>query len=108
MVVDTHDLFFNSIPPYEVKKFLGVGSFQKTVKISKEISRYKTILDRLSTILFNSECMAKQIMDYPMKPIIYCVATKLRNEPEKELNNQLTIIPISKSDNGKTFRREEI
>jgi len=35
----------------------------------------KTLIDRLSTILFNSECMAKLVMDSPMKPIIYGVAT---------------------------------
>lgn len=49
----------------------------------------KTIIDRLSTILFNSECMAKLVMDSPMKPIIYCVATKLRNKDEQCVSDEL-------------------
>lgn len=49
----------------------------------------KTLIDRLSTILFNSECMAKLVMDSPMKPVIYGVATKLRNEDEQCVNDDL-------------------
>ena len=49
----------------------------------------KTVLDRLSTILFNSECMAKLVMDSPAKPIIYGVATKLRNTDEQCVNDEL-------------------
>jgi len=49
----------------------------------------KTLIDRLSTILFNSECMAKLIMDSPMKPIVYGFATKLRNKDEQCVNDQV-------------------
>jgi uncharacterized protein (DUF362 family) len=49
----------------------------------------KTLIDSLSTILFNSECVAKLVMDSPMKPIIYGVATKLRNKDEQCVNNEL-------------------
>lgn len=49
----------------------------------------KTLIDSLSTILFNSECMAKLVMDSPLKPIIYGVATKLRNKEEVQLNDQI-------------------
>lgn len=49
----------------------------------------KTVIDQLSTILFNSECMAKLVMDSPFKPIIYGVATKLRNVEEQCVNDEL-------------------
>ena len=49
----------------------------------------KTLIDSLSTILFNSECMAKLVMDSPLKPIMYGVATKLRNKDEQCVNDQL-------------------
>jgi uncharacterized protein (DUF362 family) len=49
----------------------------------------KTLIDSLSTILFNSECMAKLVMDSPLKPIIYGIATKLRNNDEDLVNDQL-------------------
>lgn len=49
----------------------------------------KTLIDSLSTILFNSECIAKVVMDSPMKPIIYGVATKLRNDNEDLVSDQL-------------------
>ena len=49
----------------------------------------KTIIDRLSTILFNSELCAKCVMDSPLKPMIYGVATKLRNKDEQSVNDEL-------------------
>ncbi len=49
----------------------------------------KTLIDSLSTILFNSECMAKLVMDSPAKPIIYGVAMKLRNNDEQCVNDEL-------------------
>jgi len=49
----------------------------------------KTLIDGLSTILFNSECMAKLVMDSPMKPIIYGVASKLRNKNEQNVVDEL-------------------
>ncbi len=49
----------------------------------------KTLLDSLSTILFNSECMAKLVMDSPLKPVIYGVATKFRNNEENNLAKTL-------------------
>ena len=49
----------------------------------------KTLIDSLSTILFNSECMAKLVMDSPMKPIIYGVATKLRNNQEQRVVDEV-------------------
>ena len=49
----------------------------------------KSIIGHLSTILFNSECMAKLVMDSPIKPIIYGVATKFRNKDEQCVNDEL-------------------
>jgi len=49
----------------------------------------KTVIDRLSMLLFNSECIAKLVMDSPMKPYIYSVATKFRNADEQCVNEQL-------------------
>jgi uncharacterized protein (DUF362 family) len=49
----------------------------------------KTLIERLSTIIFNSECMAKLAMDSPFKPMIYQVATKLKNNDERLLDDQL-------------------
>ena len=49
----------------------------------------KTLIDRLSTILFNSECIAKLVMDSPMKPLIYGMATKLRNSNEQNVADDL-------------------
>lgn len=49
----------------------------------------KIIIDRFSTILFNSECMVKLVMESPMKPIVCGVATKLKNKGEELVNDQL-------------------
>ena len=80
---------------YAEKEGLGTTNLDK-VQFNDDWKRYqmqfqvnKTLLDNLSTILFNSECMAKLVMDSPMKPIIYGVATKLRNTDEELVNDQL-------------------
>jgi uncharacterized protein (DUF362 family) len=49
----------------------------------------KTLIDMLSTILFNSEICAKCVMDSPMKPFVYCIATRFRNENEQTVAEQL-------------------
>jgi len=49
----------------------------------------KTIIDRLSWILFNSEICAKCVLQSPLTPLIYGVATKLRNKDEKKVADQL-------------------
>lgn len=77
------------------KEGLGTTNLE-TVQFNDDWTKYrmqfevnKTIIDRLSTILFNSEICAKCVMDSPMKPIIYGVATKLRNTDEKCVNDEL-------------------
>jgi uncharacterized protein (DUF362 family) len=49
----------------------------------------RTIIDRLSMILFKSECIAKLVMDSPLKPTIYGVVQKLRNNEENFVNDQV-------------------
>lgn len=49
----------------------------------------RTIIDRLSMILFNSECIAKVVMDSPLTPIIYGAVGKMRNADEKLVNDLL-------------------
>lgn len=58
-------------------------------KFQMHFQTNKTVIDRLSTILFNSECMAKLVMDSPAKPVIYGLATKLRNKDEQCVNDEL-------------------
>jgi len=49
----------------------------------------RTLMDNLSTLLFNSECMARFVMDSPVKPLIYGIATKFRNKDEEIVNQDL-------------------
>jgi len=49
----------------------------------------KTIIDRLSYIPFNSEILAKLIMDSPCTPGIYKIARSLRNKEERTVANDL-------------------
>lgn len=49
----------------------------------------KTTLDKLSWILFNSELCAKIVMDSPVRPLIYGMATKLRNKDEQEVADMI-------------------
>jgi len=58
-------------------------------KYSMQYFVHKTVIDNLSWLLFNSEFMAKLVMDSPLKPVIYGVATKLRNEDEQGVNIEL-------------------
>jgi uncharacterized protein (DUF362 family) len=58
-------------------------------KYKMQFTINKTVIDRFSTILFNSECMAKLVMDSPMKSIIYRVVAKMRTADEKLVNDQL-------------------
>jgi len=77
------------------KEGLGTTALSQ-VAINEDWRKYgmqfnvnKTIIDRLSWILFNSEICAKCVMDSPMKPIIYGIGTKFRNKDENLVNAQL-------------------
>lgn len=59
-------------------------------KFQMQFQVNRTIIDRLSMIPFNSEYMAKLVMDSPVKPIIYGIVQKLRNNDEKLVNDQVT------------------
>lgn len=45
----------------------------------------KTLLDRFSSLLFYSDALAKIVMDSPLTPLIYGIASNLRTPEEKEL-----------------------
>ena len=51
----------------------------------------KTIIDRLSVLLFENEGLAKLVMQSPLTPMIYGVASCLRTSQEKEVNRQMKV-----------------
>ena len=50
----------------------------------------KTMIDRLSSILFYSDALAKLVIDSPITPAIYKVAGMLRSPEEKDVAGQMT------------------
>jgi uncharacterized protein (DUF362 family) len=103
VVSDTFGSAIMGIPVSQVEHIMiaekeGLGTTNlDAVQFNDDWKKYrmqfqvnKTVLDRLSTILFNSECIAKLVMDSPAKPIIYSVATKFRNKDEQYVNDQVT------------------
>lgn len=102
VVADAFGTAIMGIPVSRVEHILmaekeGLGTTNlDTVQFNDDWKKYqmqfhvnKTVIDRLSTILFNSECMAKLVMDSPMTPMIYGVATKLRNIDEKNVVDEI-------------------
>jgi uncharacterized protein (DUF362 family) len=102
VVADTFGSAIMGIPVSQVEHIMiaekeGLGTTNlDAVQFNDDWKKYqmqfqinKTIIDRLSTILFNSECMAKLVMESPATPIIYGVATKLRNKDEELVNDQV-------------------
>jgi uncharacterized protein (DUF362 family) len=57
------------------------------LKMNFEIN--KTIIDRLSVLLFNSEILAKAVMDSPVSPLIYAIAKNLRTPEESKVVNEI-------------------
>ncbi len=49
----------------------------------------KTLIDRVSALLFNSESLAKIVMDSSFTPLIYKVAKFLRTQKEKEVASEM-------------------
>ena len=77
------------------KEKLGFTDLSK-VTLNEDWTKYvmkfssnKTIIDTLSYPLFNSEFIAKCVLDSPITPLIYKVATKLRNDNEKKVASQI-------------------
>lgn len=102
VVADTFGSTIMGIPVSNVKHIMisekeGLGTTNlEMVQFNEDWKKYqmhfqtnKTVIDRLSTILFNSECMAKLVMDSPAKPVIYGLATKLRNSDEQSVNDEI-------------------
>lgn len=102
VIADTFGSTIMGIPVSNVEHIMisekeGLGTTNlEMVQFNEDWKKYqmhfqtnKTVIDRLSTILFNSECMAKLVMDSPAKPLIYALATKLRNNDEQCVNDEL-------------------
>jgi uncharacterized protein (DUF362 family) len=75
----------------------GLGSLDLSgADINKDWSTYKqhfevrkTMIDRLSSLLFHSDALARLVMDSPLTPVIYKVASVLRSSEEREVNSQM-------------------
>jgi uncharacterized protein (DUF362 family) len=77
------------------KEGLGITDLSKVImngdwdKYAMKFTVNKTIIDNLSWILFNSETCAKLVIDSPLKPLIYGIATKLRDGDEKQVSEDI-------------------
>lgn len=102
VVADTLGAMILGIPLQKAKHILmaekeGVGTTDlREVRINTDWERYKrdfqikkTLIDRLSTLLFNSDKLARFVMDSPFTPLIYKVASVLRSSKEKEVVNEM-------------------
>ncbi|MDP2932481.1 MAG: DUF362 domain-containing protein, partial [Chloroflexota bacterium] len=58
-------------------------------RFKKQFQIEKTIIDRVSSLFFRSDLLAKLIMDSPLTSVAYKVASKLSTPAEKELANKL-------------------
>jgi uncharacterized protein (DUF362 family) len=58
-------------------------------KFKMQFSVNKTVIDSLSTLLFESETLAKIVMDSPVTPLIYSCAKYLRNSDEQEVVSEM-------------------
>lgn len=54
-------------------------------KFKMQFSMNKTLIDSVSVLLFNSDVLAKTVIDSPATSLIYKVAGYLRNSEEKEV-----------------------
>ena len=102
VVADTLGAMILGIPLQKAKHILmaekeGVGTTDlQQVRINTNWERFarqfqikKTLIDRLSTLLFNSDRLASFVMDSPATPLIYRVASILRSSQEKEVVSQM-------------------
>ena len=58
-------------------------------KFKMDFNVNKTLIDNLSVLLFNSETLAKLVMDSPCSPFIYGLAKRLRTHEENQVVNNL-------------------
>jgi len=102
VVADALGAMILGIPLKKAKHILvaekeGIGTTDlQQVRINTNWERFarqfqikKTLIDRLSTLLFNSDKLAKFVMDSPFTPLIYKVASVLRSPEEKEVVSQM-------------------
>ncbi len=86
-----------SIKHISVAEKAGLGSTRlEDVELNQDWQQYKrqsqiekTFIDRISSIPFHSDAMAKLIFDSPLTSPIYKVAGLLRNPREREIASQL-------------------
>ena len=67
----------------EVKMNDGWENFKMQFSINK------TLIDSVSVLLFNSDVLAKIVIDSPVTPLIYKVAGSLRNSKEREVADEM-------------------
>lgn len=102
VVADTLGAMILGMPLKKAKHILvaekeGIGTTNlQEVKISNNWRKFrrqfqikKTLIDRASSLLFNSNKLARFVMDSPVNPLIYKVASILRSSEEKEVVNQM-------------------
>jgi len=58
-------------------------------KCRRQFQIKKTFIDRVSSLLFYSDAIARLVMDSPLTPLIYKVAGLLRSSDEKEVASQM-------------------
>jgi hypothetical protein len=60
-------------------------------KVKMKFYINKTLIGRLSLLLFNSECLANIVTDSPVTPLIYIVDGSLRTSDEKGVANEMRL-----------------
>ena len=86
------------IPQLKIAGAVGLGSAELSdMEVSQDWQPYqrqfhieKTIIDRLASLLFNNDALAKLVFDSPLTPPIYKVVEFLRSASEKKLASQLS------------------
>ncbi|MDP2932052.1 MAG: DUF362 domain-containing protein [Chloroflexota bacterium] len=58
-------------------------------RFKRQFQIEKTLIDRISSLFFRSDLLAKLVMDSPLTAVAYKVAGKLRTPAEKELASQM-------------------
>ena len=58
-------------------------------RFKRQFRMRKTILDKVSWLLFNSDALAKLVISSPFTPLIYKIAGMLRTSEEKEVTDQI-------------------
>jgi hypothetical protein len=87
----------HAIESIAIAEKAGLGSLSpEDIEINQDWQRYrqqfrveKTAIDRVSTLLFHNNTLAKLVMDSPLTPVIYKVAGVLRTKEEREITSQI-------------------